>query len=65
MVGQKSHFLGYRFPNAGQFYADPECTRPLFIGQLEIVDDYICIKVLSEQEHYYKYPDTLYALLNT
>lgn len=65
MVGQKSHFLSYRFPNAGQFYADPECTRPLFIGQLEIVDNDIYIKVLSEQEHYYRYPDTLYALLNT
>lgn len=65
MFERRSNFLSYRFPNAGQFYADSNCTKPLFIGQLEIVDDNIFIKVLSEQEHYYRYPDTLYALLNT
>lgn len=65
MFEHKPNFLNYKFPNAGQFYADPECRTPLFIGQLDIVNNNICIKVLSEQEHYYIYPDTLYAYLNT
>ena len=65
MIQNKMNFLDYQFPNAGQFFSDPNCTNLLFIGQLEVINNKIYIKVLSSQEHYYNYGDTLYARLNT
>lgn len=63
MVREKRHFLEYDFPNAGIFYADTCCKVPLFIGQLEIYENKIRIKVLERQKD--GYGGTLYAHLRT
>jgi hypothetical protein len=47
MFNNKSHFLEYQFPNAGMFYEDKNCNTSLFIGQLEIFEGKMRIKILE------------------
>ena len=55
------NFLSYRFPNAGQFYSDPECHEPLFIGKIEVRKNKIYIKILSVNSYLHCCDRTLYA----
>lgn len=56
-----NNFLAYKFPNAGQFYSDSNCLKPLFIGQIEIIKNKIYIKVLSTESYLHYCNRTLYA----
>lgn len=58
------HFLEFEFPTAGPFYASQDGTEPLFIGQLEISEGKIYIKVLSRYGNHCGYSRTLYAKLS-
>ncbi len=62
MICKKSFFLDNDYSSAGVFYLDPECSHPLFVGQLFVEENLLKINILENYDSN-SFSSTLYAQL--